>query len=69
MNETFNQITQLSDERFNLYRLAGKQHLSASQLERITQITNQLEVLWDQHRREVASAHRSAPVNDWRSAA
>lgn len=69
MNETFNQINQLSDERFNLYRLAGKQHLSAGQLDRITQITNQLEVLWDQYRREVASAHRGAPVNDWRSAA
>lgn len=69
MGETFSQINQLSEERFGLYRLAGKQHLSAEQLERITQITNQLEVLWDQYRREVASAHRSAPVNDWRSAA
>lgn len=69
MNETFNRINQLSDERFNLYRLAAKQHLTAAQHERITQITSQLEVLWDQYRREVASAHRTAPVNDERSAA
>ncbi|MEP7292988.1 MAG: hypothetical protein ABI835_14495 [Chloroflexota bacterium] len=60
MNETFHQINQLSDERLSLYRLAGKQRLSDGQRARITEITNQLEALWDQHRREQASAHRTA---------
>ena len=59
MNETFNHINQLSDERTSLYRLAGKQHLSAAQLSRITEITNQLEVLWDQYRRESVVDQRS----------
>ena len=59
MNETFNRINQLSDERFNLYRLAGKQHLTVAQHERITEITNQLEVLWDQYRREGVTAQRT----------
>jgi hypothetical protein len=69
MSETFNLINQLSGERFDLYRLASKRHLTGAQLERITHLTNQLEVLWDQYRREVASAHRIAPVNDQRSVA
>ena len=60
MNETFNRINQLSDERLNLYRLAGKQRLSAAQQQRLQEIPNQLEVLWDQYRREVASIGRSA---------
>ena len=68
MNETFNLINQLSEERLNLYRLAGKQHLTSAQQARIPEITNQLEVLWDQYRREVASSHRPQPLTD-RSAA
>lgn len=60
MTETFRQINQLSDERLNLYRLAGKKHLNEAQRARITEITHQLEVLWDQHRREDAKAHRPA---------
>ncbi len=59
MNETFNHINQLSDERFSLYRLAGKQHLNAAQHIRISEITNQLEVLWDQYRRESVVSPRS----------
>jgi hypothetical protein len=58
MNETFQRINQLSDERLNLYRLAGKQHLNAEQQKRLSEISGQLEVLWDQHRREVVSSHR-----------
>jgi hypothetical protein len=57
-SETLQQINRLSDERLSLYRLAGKQHLSAEQHQRLTEIPAQLEVLWDQHRREVASVHR-----------
>ena len=64
MNETFNHINQLSDERLNLYRLAGKQHLSNTQRERITEITNQLEVLWDQYRRETVSGRRYDPNSE-----
>ena len=64
MSETFNHINQLSDERLNLYRLAGKQHLSDAQHERITEITNQLEVLWDQYRREVAVGRSVDPNSE-----
>ena len=60
MSETFQKINQLSEERLSLYRLAGKQHLNSKQLARIPEITHELEVLWDQHRREEASAHRPA---------
>lgn len=69
MSETFSLINQMSDERFNLYRLAAKQHLTTAQHERLNAINNQLPVLWDQYRREVASAHRPAPVTDRRDAA
>ncbi|MBI1257644.1 MAG: hypothetical protein GC204_09250 [Chloroflexi bacterium] len=64
MSETFNHINQLSDERLNLYRLAGKQHLNNAQRERITEITNQLEVLWDQYRRESVVSRRSDSTSE-----
>lgn len=60
MSETFQKINQLSEERLSLYRLAGKQHLKNAQVARLTEITHELEVLWDQHRREEASVHRPA---------
>ncbi len=63
MNETFNEINRLSEERLNLYRLAGKQHLTAAQQQRLSEVPNQLEVLWDQYRREVASEHRGQDEN------
>ena len=62
MSETLNHINQLSDERLNLYRLAGKQHLSKTQHERLTEITHQLEALWDQHRRESVVDQRSERI-------
>lgn len=58
MSETLQRINQLSEERLSLYRLAGKRHLTADQHKRLSEIPGQLEVLWDQHRREVASSHR-----------
>jgi len=64
MHETFDHINQLSDERFNLYRLAGKQHLTVAQHERISEITNQLEVLWDQYRREGVTGRRADSTSD-----
>ena len=60
MSETFDQINQLSEERLNLYRLAGKQHLSTAQHARLSEINYQLPVLWDQYRREQAAQHRAA---------
>jgi hypothetical protein len=53
-NDAFAQITELANERFNLYRLAASQHLTPVQLQRLHQIDNELPQLWDQHRREVA---------------
>jgi hypothetical protein len=58
MNETLQRINQLSDERLSLYRLAGKQRLSAEQHQQLMELPAKLEVLWDQYRREVASNHR-----------
>lgn len=53
--EALEQIQKLATERFNLYRSAGAHQLTPPQLERLHQIENQLPVLWDQHRREVAT--------------
>ena len=58
-DETFELITQLSNERFNLYRQAGREHLSPDQQARIHTLTDRLAVLWDQHRRELASQYRA----------
>jgi Mg2+ and Co2+ transporter CorA len=58
MNETFDLIQKLATERTNLYRLAGKQHLSGEQLSRIHEIEGRLVTLWDLHRRELAGARR-----------
>ena len=69
MNETFNLLNRMSDERLNLYRLAGKQHLTVEQQQRLAEINNHLPVVWDQYRREVASSHYHTPLKDERSAA
>ncbi len=42
MNETFNEINRLSDERLSLYRLAGKQHLTVAQQQRLSEITESI---------------------------
>ncbi len=59
-NTTFYTLTKLAEERFNLYRLAGHQHLSPEQSARITEIGNRLPILWDQYRREIATDGREA---------
>ena len=64
MIESFRQIYALSDERLNVYRLAARQLLSTAQQTRLHEIPNQLEVLWDQYRREVASASRPLPLDN-----
>lgn len=63
--DTMNQIHAVANERLNLYQMAGKQHLSAAQLQRLHEINGQLPLLWDQYRREYAGRSRrteSAPV-------
>jgi hypothetical protein len=57
-SDTFQTILKLSDERFELYRLAGHQHLVPDQVGRINEITGRLSVLWDQYRRELAADSR-----------
>ncbi len=54
-NGTFQTILQLSDERFQLYLLAGHQRLLPNQQGRIDEITGRLATLWDQYRRELAA--------------
>lgn len=56
MNDTtFDLITQLANERSFLYRLAGKQHITEAQLNRIHEIEGRLATLWDTHRRELVA--------------
>lgn len=59
--DTFEQIQQLARERFNLYRLSGKQTLTPEQQTKLNTLTNQLFILWDTHRRELASHQRMKP--------
>jgi hypothetical protein len=61
MNETFEMIQKLANERFALYLLAGKQHLNPLEQGRLEEINNRLPMLWDQHRREIAGKRWSKP--------
>ncbi|GEM_PF-1424061 len=54
--DTMTRINQLSNERQNLWRLAGQQPLTSTQRARVQEITDTLYSLWDVHRREVAGA-------------
>jgi len=56
MDETLQQIQQLSNERHKLWTLMGNGAGTPQHRERTQQITNQLERLWDQYRRELVSA-------------
>lgn len=58
MNETLDTIQRISNERQMLYRLAGKQHLTPEQSQRLDEINAKLPLLWDAHRREIASNYR-----------
>jgi hypothetical protein len=58
MNESMDKIQSLATERFNLYRLAGKQHLTPEQLDRLHEIEGRLPGLWDVHRRELAAVRK-----------
>ena len=56
--DTFQTILNLSEERFQLYLLAGHQRLMPDQAARLDEITARLPVLWDQYRRELAAGSR-----------
>ncbi len=55
MSDTFSLILKLSDERQQLYFLAGKQVLTVAQHQRLDELNGKLPVLWDTYRREVAA--------------
>jgi hypothetical protein len=56
MDALFDLIQKLSAERFELNLLAGKQHLSPTQKQRRDELKTQLEMLWAQHRNQLASS-------------
>lgn len=58
MNETLGTIQHISNERQMLYRLAGKQHLTPEQSQRLDEINAKLPVLWDAYRRELVGSYR-----------
>jgi hypothetical protein len=58
MSETLDLIQKYSDERLNLYYLAGRQHLTPDQEYRLNELSGKLPTLWDQHRRELAADRR-----------
>lgn len=60
--DTLRQIQQLSTERHNLYRRAGQQTLTPTEINRIHAITAELYDLWDTHRRDVAAPHTQQPM-------
>jgi hypothetical protein len=66
MNDSMEQIQALAAERFNLYRLAGKQNLTPAQVNRIHEIEGRLASLWDVHRRELAAQRRPERRNEFR---
>ena len=61
---TFDLINQLSNERNFLYRLAGKQHITETQLNRIHEIEGRLATLWDAHRRELVARRTPERYSD-----
>ncbi len=60
MSDTFSLILNLSDERQQLYFLAGKQALTDIQRQRLDELNGKLPVLWDTYRRELAAGSRES---------
>jgi len=52
--DTLYKIQKAELERHELYKKAGNSKASAADVARIQELTSQLSVLWDQHRREDA---------------
>lgn len=55
MNDTMSQIQKLELERHELYKLAAHNKITPKQRDRIPQLASELNLLWDQHRREDAA--------------
>ncbi len=68
MDETFELIQKFSNERQYLYRLGGKQHLSAAQRQRLDELNGQIPMLWDRHRRELAGSRPRLDIRYERAA-
>lgn len=69
--DTLELIQQIANERHMLYRLAGKQHLTFNQQSRLDEITNQLPILWDRYRRELAASRqpkKAIAFEQWQAA-
>jgi hypothetical protein len=60
MSDTMYKLQKLERERHKLYKMASHNQLNPGERERISDITSQLQVLWDQHRREDAAARWGA---------
>lgn len=58
MNDTLELIQSLSDERYTLYRQAGRGGLLPDQEQRLSEINGRLPLLWDEYRRELAADRR-----------
>jgi hypothetical protein len=54
VNATIDRINQLASERSRLYRQAGSARRDTSVRERIAEITNELQTLWEARRHERA---------------
>ena len=69
--DTLELIQKVANERHMLYRLAGKQHLTLEQQNRLDEITNRLPILWDQYRRELAASRqpkKNLAFKQWQAA-
>lgn len=64
VNDSLVEIQSLGEELHLLYRMAGKQHLTQEQLDRLHTIEARLPMLWDAHRRELASSRRPIPYKE-----
>jgi hypothetical protein len=69
--DTMHKIQKLEMERHDLFKKAGNGKANAADRDRIGEITSQLYILWDQHRRDDAvrrwgarSAVRRTPATD-----
>jgi len=62
MDDTLYKLQKLERERHELYKRASHGQLDANGRQRLSQIGSELEVLWNQHRREDA-AKRWGPAS------
>lgn len=63
-NDTFEEITRLSNERLEIWRQAGHQFMTDEMRTRLHQIEGQLPTLWDLLRREVVGGGRQRSTTE-----